>query len=96
MPREIPDWVDNTPYETEYELTMNNGDQNIQLIHLNREEYEALKAHLAALRGYNHQVELKRCADDGRTDEAVATAQEIYTNYPSMVVFIREQTEEDS
>lgn len=50
---EKPDWVNETPDETTYDLTMY-GDHggSIQEIDLARAEYIALKAHLAKLRGY--------------------------------------------
>jgi hypothetical protein len=50
---EIPDWVENTPDDTVYELIMWNPEgDSAQQLEMSREEYIALKAHLAAMRGY--------------------------------------------
>lgn len=50
---EIPAWVNDTPPDHSYSLTMfQNSDSSIQDIELTREEYIALKEHLAAMRGY--------------------------------------------
>ena len=49
----IPDWVKETPADHLYTLTMfENSDAGIEEIQMSRAEYIALKAHLAALRGY--------------------------------------------
>jgi hypothetical protein len=65
-PRELPapkaPWRDNwleTPPEMEYSLTMDDQGDVLQDINLTREEYVALKEHLATLRG---QKPLKRTA----------------------------------
>jgi hypothetical protein len=51
---EIPDWVDETPESKTYDLIMWEGDGGMseQEIRISRAEFVALKAHLAALRGY--------------------------------------------
>ncbi len=52
-PPEIPDWVTATPDETEYQLGVRQPDAEMeQLITVTRDEYLALKAHLAKMRGH--------------------------------------------
>lgn len=49
----LPDWLTHTPDETIYSLTMfDGGGTAVQDIEITRDEYLALKAHLANLRGY--------------------------------------------
>jgi len=45
-------WVDYTPEDTVYELTMYEGGASIQAVELTRAEFLRLKAFLAADRGY--------------------------------------------
>jgi hypothetical protein len=53
MSEPTPDWVTETPDETTYSISMfDDGGVSVQNIEITREEYCALKAHLAALRGY--------------------------------------------
>lgn len=49
-----PDWVNDTPPDNEYRMSVASDCQlaNLETIDLSREEYIALKAHLAAIRGY--------------------------------------------
>jgi hypothetical protein len=50
---EIPDWVNETPERIEtYDLTMWVDGGGIQSVEMSRDEYIALKQHLAAMRGY--------------------------------------------
>lgn len=52
IPTEKPDWVEETPYETSYNLIMMGEDGgHLQDIELTRTEFIALKGHLAELRG---------------------------------------------
>jgi hypothetical protein len=90
----IPEWASSTPYDAGYQLAMDNGETDIQVVKMNREEYEALKEHLAAMRGYRHESELAACSAAGLSDETVKAARELYENFPTMVVFdgkIREE-----
>jgi hypothetical protein len=49
-----PDWLDETPRETEYLLLMNDGaGESQQEIDMTREEFIALKRHLATIRRKN-------------------------------------------
>jgi predicted DNA-binding protein (UPF0251 family) len=48
---EVPAWVNYTP-EIDYQLVTMGVDHAAQSIDLTLAEYEALKAHLAAMRGY--------------------------------------------
>lgn len=54
---EVPDWVTETPDETEYWLGIRQPDADMeQLIDdITRDEYIALKAHLAKMRGYTKE-----------------------------------------
>ena len=50
---ELPDWIDETPEECSYELTMFEGiGGQVQQIDITRDEYLHLKKHLAKMRGY--------------------------------------------
>jgi hypothetical protein len=52
---ELPDWATKTPADHLYSLSMfENSDASIEEVHVSRDEYIALKAHLAALRGYGN------------------------------------------
>jgi len=51
-PSAMPDWVDLTPEDILYDLAMYNDHGGGQEIEITREEFIALKQHLAALRGY--------------------------------------------
>jgi len=64
-PKPLPDWATTTPCEQEYELSMWDSDEAVQNIHMSRDEYLALKAHLANLRGY--EVPAKIEADAAQT-----------------------------
>ena len=51
---QIPDWVNETPDDYAYDLTMYEGGGSVsgQDISLTRDEFVALKQHLAVMRGY--------------------------------------------
>lgn len=49
---EAPDWVNDTPPEARYDLTMYVDRGDGQEINITREEFIELKRHLAAVRGY--------------------------------------------
>jgi hypothetical protein len=49
---EGPDWVTETPEDITYELGMTDTTEYLQEIRLSRDEYIALKARLAELRGF--------------------------------------------
>lgn len=52
-PAAIPEWATTTPPDHQYLLEMfESSDQSVEEVDLTRDEYIALKAHLAALRGY--------------------------------------------
>ncbi len=52
-PNSIPDWVEETPAETEYTLCVFDGDGGCsQEITVTRDEYLQLKQHLAEMRGH--------------------------------------------
>jgi hypothetical protein len=60
MPDETPDWVNDTPDECCYDLTMfDSGGGSIEESHIDRAEYLALKAKLAEMRGYSPHQEPK-------------------------------------
>ena len=52
-PAELPDWLRGTHYESGYELAMDDGDQNVEEVSLDRQEYISLKIHLGELRGFS-------------------------------------------
>jgi hypothetical protein len=100
---EIPGWVENTPQEQAYELSMFDSDDNAQQIEMSREEFIALKAHLAALRGYrigdlrerltalvleSNPNQDQPIGDDlQQTAELVRIARLYYERCPDLVVF---------
>src|SRR5436309_1964422 len=91
-----PDWVKDTPPDAQYDLGMYVERGEGQEIILTREEYIALKQHLAALRGHtvgelNKRVEeLTRenaaSLDPQQTAMALQTAREYYRRCPDLVV----------
>lgn len=51
---ELPKWATDTPPDHNYQLTMfENNDYGIEEVTVTREEYIALKHHLAKMRGYD-------------------------------------------
>ena len=48
---DVPEWVTETPEETEFRLEVWDPGTALQIVELSRVEYVALKAHLAKLRG---------------------------------------------
>lgn len=55
---EREDWIQETPRECEYNLIMFSQDgAGIQEIYMTRDEFIALKARLAELRGYSSNVQ---------------------------------------
>lgn len=57
---ERPDWVDETPEEPTYDLSMwDPGGSEEQSIPITRKEFIALKQHLAELRGYVRPVSVE-------------------------------------
>lgn len=60
----IPDWVTDTPDECVYDLAMfEGGGGSLQEISLSRDEFLALKMHLAAARGYTTGDPAERVAE---------------------------------
>ena len=52
-PAEVPDWVNDTPRDIDYDLQMYEAHEGeMEHIALTRGEYIQIKAHLAAMRGY--------------------------------------------
>jgi hypothetical protein len=50
---ELPEWVTATPADHLYSLSMfENSDASIEEVHMSRDEYIALKYHLAAMPGF--------------------------------------------
>ena len=97
MPAEIPEWVNETPEECTYDLTMDDGDgSNIQDVELTRDEYLALKKHLAAMRGYTvpefrtligNGPEGYNASDEQQVASHLETARDWYLHCPELVVF---------
>jgi hypothetical protein len=77
---EIPDWVKETPPDHMYCLDMfESGDNHVESIDLTRDEYIALKRHLAAVQGHTTGTAA------GRVEELVKQMglQESNPNLPS-------------
>ena len=58
MPDTTPDWFQETPDDTSYDLTMyDSGGGSIQNVELSRDEYVDLKEYLAAHRGQREDAQ---------------------------------------
>jgi len=101
MNTEIPEWVDKTPDPPEYDLVMwDAGGSSEENIEVTREEYIALKAHLAGMRGYRigtaaeavrMVMECPGLAEYNTLDEQqiashIETARDVYRWLPDLVV----------
>jgi len=105
---EIPAWVTQTHPEHTYHLAMfQSNDDNVESIDMTRDEYIALKAHLAAMRGYTVGDFGARIADlntngpegySGDDIEQTATlleaARDFYRCCPELVVFDSDELDE--
>jgi hypothetical protein len=102
MPKiEIPDWVEDTPADPSYSLAVFDNEGNMpQEIDVTRDEYIALKRHLAAMRGYfvtdipaqvaalcNDAPEVYRQKDEQQIARHLETARDFYRACPDLVVF---------
>lgn len=48
----LPEWVTETPFDTEYWLTMTDGSEHVQDVDISRREFLQTKLFVAGLRGY--------------------------------------------
>ena len=101
MAVEIPAWVEDMPLAPDFNLTMYDHYGGAeQEIDLTRDEYIALKAHLAAMRGYtvgDFQARIAdlattgpegyRCSDLQQIASHLETARDFYRHCPDLVVF---------
>jgi hypothetical protein len=99
---EIPDWVNKTPDECSYVLSMyETGGGSVDEVWITRDEYIRLKRHLAALRAYStgglpenciaqlasKEMEYSIKADPQQVAAAILQAREVYRICPDAVAF---------
>jgi hypothetical protein len=108
-PNEIPNWVANTPNEQAYELNMFDSDDNAQQIEMSRDEFIALKAHLAALRGYaldDVEALVQRAAEQRAKETGLSVdlsqaavqfsiARDYYRKWPALVLAQAKEVDEE-
>jgi hypothetical protein len=70
---EVPDWANDTPYETLYTIEMWQQ-EIVETIDLTRAEYIALKQHLATMRGLSPSREIPQIAEPAESETAPQTA----------------------
>jgi hypothetical protein len=98
--QEIPIWVTETLPELIYQLIVWEGDGSEgESVDLTRNEYIALKAHLAAMRGYKTITPIEAIklvgdfCDAGSRDSArhLQIAREIYQGHPELIMNVSEE-----
>lgn len=104
MAQEIPDWVTSTHPEHTYQLVVfESNDSGVEEVGMTRDEYIALKHHLAAMRGYTltdarsavaaiENSDIPEAQDYRQGGEHqiamhLQTARRLYRYFPEMVVW---------
>jgi hypothetical protein len=86
---EVPEWLTETPRDHGYQLVMfENDESSIQTVDMDREEYIAMKEHLAAMRGIQRQPQTDARAGKLavlQTAEVVAEARDNSSDVPGWI-----------
>ena len=93
MPTTIttPDWLEETPDETSYDLTMyDSGGGSIQNVQLSRDEYIDLKEYLSAHRGHCQDAQPKP-KTEACDDHAEAPEDDAGKDRRHLIAFVREK-----